>query len=125
MPKGTVIDDVRARVDSRLAELEPYVKEYDELRRVASALRGEPTEPDNGRPAPRRRLRSTGPGRAGHSARADEATRLIAAQPGIEVKVLAEKMGIGPTYLYRLLPRLEREGVLRKEGKGYFLAAAK
>ena len=31
-------------------------------------------------------------------------------------------MGIGTTYLYRLLPRLEREGKLRKEGKGYHLA---
>lgn len=53
------------------------------------------------------------------SARAEEARKLIAAEPGISVGALAERMGIGTTYLYRLLPRLEREGLLRKEGRGY------
>jgi hypothetical protein len=124
MPKGNVIEDVRAQVESRLAELEPLVKEYDDLKRVSSALLNETAPPATGRPAPRRKLKQAGPGRGGHGLRAEQATSLIAAEPGIEVKDLAEKMGIGPTYLYRLLPRLEREGVLRKVGKGYHLAAS-
>ena len=48
---------------------------------------------------------------------------LIAANPGVTVAELAETMGIGPTYLYRLLPRMEREGRLRKEGRGYYVTS--
>jgi len=28
-------------------------------------------------------------------------------------------MGIGPNYLYRVLPQLQREGKITKQGKGY------
>jgi hypothetical protein len=123
----SVKDDVRSRVEARMKELEPLVKEYDELRRIAAAIDTQEAAADGtarrpGRAAPRRTLRASGPGRGGHGARSDEARKLIGEKPGISVAELAEKMGIGTTYLYRLLPRLEREGALRKEGKGYHLA---
>jgi hypothetical protein len=110
---ATTVTDIRAQVEGRLKELEPLVQEYEELRRIAAAIDGD------AQAAPRRELRPSGPGRPGSSARADEAERLIAASPGMSVAELAETMGIGPTYLYRLLPRMEREGRLRKEGRGY------
>ena len=44
---------------------------------------------------------------------------MIAAQPGISVAELANKTAIGTTYLYRLLPRLERDGKVRKQQRGY------
>jgi hypothetical protein len=112
---ATSVTDIRAQVEGRLKELEPLVQEYEELRRIAAAIDGDV------RASPRRELRPSGPGRPGNSARADEAERLIAGSPGISVAELAETMGIGPTYLYRLLPRMEREGRLRKEGRGYFV----
>jgi hypothetical protein len=113
-----------------MKELEPLVEEYEELRRIAAAIdtqaASSATDGTARRraalPAPRRALRASGPGRGGHGARSDEARKLIAEKPGITVAELAEQMGIGTTYLYRLLPRLEREGALRKEGKGYHLA---
>lgn len=113
------VDEIRERVEDRLKELEPYVTEYQALQRVKDAIE-ETASPSSGRQAaPSRKLRSAGPGRAGNSARAKQAQDLIAKQPGVSVAELAEAMGIGPTYLYRLLPRLEREGKLRKVGKGY------
>ena len=112
---ATSVTDIRAQVEGRLKELEPLVQEYEELRRIAAAIDGDVQA------SPRRELRPSGPGRPGNSARADEAERLIAGSPGISVAELAETMGIGPTYLYRLLPRMEREGRLRKEGRGYYV----
>jgi hypothetical protein len=100
-----------------MKELEPYVEEYQQLRRVAEAM--EESRSTTARPAPRRTLKRSGPGRAGNTARATEAKQLIERRPGMTVAELSKEMGIGTTYLYRLLPRLEREGALRKEGKGY------
>jgi hypothetical protein len=110
-----------------MEELQPYVDEYQELRRIAAAIDTEQTarevpEAPAVRATPRRALRPAGPGREGHGARSEQARELIAAKPGITVAELAEKMGIGTTYLYRLLPKLERAGTLRKQGKGYHLA---
>ena len=112
------VEDIRTQVEGRLKELEPLVDEYRRLKRVAEAIDEDSQEPQR-RAAPRRALRSAGAGQPGNSARAAQAQELIAAQPGVTVAELAESMGIGPTYLYRLLPQLERDGKLRKEGKGY------
>jgi hypothetical protein len=113
----TVTEEIRRRVDERMSELEPYVKEYDELRRVARALAGGP-------PVPSRKLGAPGPGLEGHASRTEQALALIREQPGITVTALAGAMGIGTTYLYRLLPRLEREGMLNKRGRGYHIEAS-
>ncbi|HZB75379.1 MAG TPA: hypothetical protein VE526_04075 [Solirubrobacteraceae bacterium] len=119
MAEGTV-EEIRSQVEGRLKELEPYVDEYRRLQRVVEAIDAENSAGIvTRRAAPRRVLRPAGAGRPGHSARAEQAQQLIAERPGISVAELAESMGIGPTYLYRLLPALEREGKLRKEGKGY------
>lgn len=122
MAKVTVKDDIRTKAQARMEELQPLVDEYAELRRIVAAIDGAAAAPSTGRVAPRRALRAAGPGSRGHSARADEAQQLIHAEPGISVRDLAERMGIGPTYLYRLLPQLERDGKLRKEGRGYYPA---
>ena len=125
MSEGSVKDDVRSRVLGRMEELQPLVDEYEELRRIAAAIDTEQAAAEStrtGRATPRRALRPAGPGREGHSARSEQAKELIGAQPGITVAELADKMGIGTTYLYRLLPKLERAGALRKQGKGYHLA---
>jgi len=126
----SVKEDIRTRVLGRMQELQPLVEEYEELRRIAAAIEADAAAardadaslPRPRRAAPRRRLRASGPGKDGHGARSDQARKLIADQPGVTVAELAKKMGIGTTYLYRLLPRLEREGVLRKQGQGYHLA---
>jgi hypothetical protein len=117
----SLTNTVREQVDARLKELEPLVEEYERLQRVVQVLDGE-AAPTAGRATPRRSMRSQVTTRRGQSRRSEEALKLVSERPGITVAEAAEAMGIGTTYLYRLLPRLEREGRVRKEGRGYRLA---
>jgi hypothetical protein len=52
-------------------------------------------------------------------ARASQVIKLVAEQPGITIPQLANSMNIGPNYLYRLLPRLEQEGKVRRIDNGW------
>ena len=40
-------------------------------------------------------------------------------QPGITIPELAAKMGIKQNYLYRVLPGLQAEGSVKKDGRGW------
>jgi DNA-binding IscR family transcriptional regulator len=40
-------------------------------------------------------------------------------QPGITIKELAGNLRISPNYLYRVLPGLEKEKKVRKQGSGW------
>jgi hypothetical protein len=55
----------------------------------------------------------------GGGKRATEALSFVRAQPGITIPELAVKMGITATYLYRVLPGLQKEGKLEKKGRGW------
>ncbi len=68
-----------------------------------------------GRPAKRRAGR-----RKGSGTRAAEALAFVQGQPGITIPELAAKMGIKQNYLYRVLPGLEQEGKVRKQGRGWY-----
>ncbi len=65
--------------------------------------------------APRRRRRRGG-------TRADQAVRLIKANPGITASEVAKKMRIKPNYLYRVLGDLQKEGRVKKSGRSYTAA---
>jgi ABC-type transporter Mla subunit MlaD len=62
--------------------------------------------------------------RKGSGTRAAEALSLVQGQPGITIPELAAKMGINQNYLYRVLPGLEKEGKVRKEGRGWSAKAS-
>ena len=40
-------------------------------------------------------------------------------RPGITIPEIAEAMGIQQNYLYRVLPALQKDGLVRKEGRGW------
>jgi hypothetical protein len=67
-----------------------------------------------GRPAkrPAGRRKDTG-------SRAAQALSFVQAQPGITIPELAARMSISSNYLYRVLPGLEKEGRIRKDGRGW------
>jgi hypothetical protein len=67
-----------------------------------------------GRPAGRRAGR-----RKGSGTRAAEALSFVQGQPGITIPELAAKMGIKQNYLYRVLPGLEQENKVTKQGRGW------
>lgn len=58
--------------------------------------------------------------RKGSGTRAVEARSFIQGQPGITIPELAAKMGIKQNYLYRVLPGLEQERKVEKQGRGWF-----
>ena len=41
-------------------------------------------------------------------------------QPGITIPEIAEKMGIQQNYLYRVLPGLAQDGMVEKQGRGWY-----
>ncbi len=65
--------------------------------------------------APRRRAGR----RKGSGTRAAQALSFVTGQPGITIPELAAKMGIKQNYLYRVLPGLEQEKKIKKQGRGW------
>jgi predicted ArsR family transcriptional regulator len=59
----------------------------------------------------------------GGGTRRDEAVKMVAAHPGISAGQIAKEMKIQPNYMYRVMSELEKEGLVRKEGRGYHPAA--
>jgi hypothetical protein len=91
------------------------VEEYGRLQKAAAALAGVGNGGTRQR-APRRR----GRGRPrGSGTRAKQALELVRAQPGITIRELAEAMGVHANYLYRVMPTLESEGLVRKRDRGW------
>ncbi|MEJ7751020.1 MAG: hypothetical protein WKF32_06185 [Thermoleophilaceae bacterium] len=122
------LEEKRKEIDARLAELRPLVDEYSRLEQAARALAGVGTEPSSRRGSRKRATngrRRSGSASAkrgrppGTGKRALQAQELVSARPGITIPELAEAMDIQANYLYRVMPTLEREGKVRKQGKGW------
>ena len=123
------LDEKRSEIGSRLKELKPLVEEYQRLEAAAAALDG--VNP-NATATPARRggrgssassRRGKGTGRRGRpkgsGTRGAEALALVRENPGITIPEIAEKMGIKQNYLYRVLPGLAEDGLVRKDGRGW------
>jgi hypothetical protein len=57
--------------------------------------------------------------RKGSGKRGAEALVLVQKHPGITIAELASEMGIKQNYLYRVLPFLEQEKKIEKQGRGW------
>jgi hypothetical protein len=111
MPRvSNTVDQARTLLERRLRELD------EERRQVEAALAG---LGQRARRSPAR-PRGTGRRRSRGSTRADQAVRTISQNPGITVSELGRKMKLNhPNYLYRVLPDLEKEGRIKRQGRGY------
>jgi hypothetical protein len=112
------VEKARSLLEERRGELQ---QELRQIEKALSGLGGRTRKRGPGRPprsgaGPKRRRRRGG-------SRADQAVKLIGENPGIGVAELSKKMSLkAPNYLYRVLPDLEKEGRVRKKGRGYFPA---
>jgi CRP-like cAMP-binding protein len=116
------LDQKRQEIANRLRELRPLVEEYRRLEAAEAALAGVGDAPARRTPARSRSSdgRSSGRGRPrGTGTRSREALDLVRSRPGITIPEIAEAMGIKQNYLYRVLPSLQRDGLVRKEGRGW------
>jgi hypothetical protein len=109
------VDRARALLEERRAELQ------QELRQIEGAISGltgrkrGPGRPRGSGAGGTRRRRSRRGG-----TRADQAVKFITESPGINASDLSRKMKLkAPNYLYRVLPELEKDGRIKKKGKGY------
>jgi hypothetical protein len=134
---GTIHQQVQARLQELEGLIAPLRAELEQLSSVSAMLNGsaaaatpaarptrrgpraaaKPATGSRGGSAKRSR-------RGGGGGRAQLTAKLIADKPGITASELAKAMSIAPNYLYRVLPRLEREGHIKKQGKGYHPTAA-
>jgi DNA invertase Pin-like site-specific DNA recombinase len=113
------VDQAAELLKSRIRELEG---ELSKLQRALSSL----TDGRVGGRGPGRPRGSRSPARAAarprgrrRGTRADQAVRLIKANPGITASEVAKKMRIKPNYLYRVLADLQKEGRVKKSGRSY------
>ncbi len=139
------LDVKRREINERLKELRPLVDEYNQLESAAAALASVTTGGKNGTTKPRaatpaaatlvgatpaaatkaparKRTRTAArrPGRRrGSGTRAAQALTLVQSNPGIAIPDLADKMGIKQNYLYRVLPGLEQDGKVKRDGRGW------
>jgi hypothetical protein len=134
------LDEKRREIAARMNELKPLVEEYARLETAAAALAGVGGGSSSGATRRRGPGRPRGSGsrakagakastarkgarragrRKGSGTRAAEAHSLVKGQPGITIPELAAKMGIKQNYLYRVLPGLEQEGKVVKQGRGW------
>ena len=116
------LDEKRREIRARMQELKPLVDEYHRLEQAVQALEGVKSSTPAST-ARRSRSTSTGTGRRGRprgsGTRGKQALELVRANPGITITELADKMGIKQNYLYRVLPALQKDGMVRKQGKGW------
>ena len=64
------------------------------------------------------------PRRRGGNTRANQTLELVRDKPGITIPEIAKAMKIEPNYLYRVLPRLESNGQVKRDGQGWRPAAS-
>jgi CRP-like cAMP-binding protein len=131
------LEEKKREIDARLKELRPLVEEYHRLEAASAALQGvggttnSRASASASAPAARRTRRrssggtstGTGTGRRGRprgsGTRSKQALELVRSRPGITIPEIAEAIGIQQNYLYRVLPSLQKDGLVRKEGRGW------
>ena len=127
------LEKKKQEIAARLKDLKPAVDEYNSLEQALRALDGVRATPTAARAATPSRRRTAGAstgtrrrrGRPkGSGTRAQQTLTLVKESPGITIPELAQKMGIKQNYLYRVLPGLESDGQVRKEGRGWHPTAA-
>ena len=131
------LDEKRREMQERLKELRPLVDEFHRLEAAVAALDGVGAQgASSGSGSGRRRGGSGGSGSSsggsgsgsgngrrgrprGSGTRGKQALDLVRSTPGITIPEIAEQMGIQQNYLYRVLPGLQKDGLIRKEGRGW------
>jgi hypothetical protein len=137
-PNRNFLARQRDQITRRLDELRPLYDEYLALEKAHEALerieapvrrtvsrRRKPGRPPGrrtgatrargsrrGATATRRRTRAGG-------TRADDAAKVIKANPGITIPELAKELKIRPNYLYRVTGQLQKERRIKKRGRGF------
>ena len=130
------VDSTVKDIDQRLSELKQEVAKLEAARAALTGPRRGPGRPRGSttrRATPTRARRAASGngrrtrrsrGRRGGATRANQALELVRSNPGITIPAIAKQMGIEPNYLYRVLPRLQQEGSIKRDGQGWVASAS-
>jgi predicted Rossmann fold nucleotide-binding protein DprA/Smf involved in DNA uptake len=128
------LDSTVKDIDSRIRQLKQELERLEAARAALAGTRRGPGRPRGSttgsttrtRTGTRTRSRTTtgrrtrrSRGRRGGATRANQALELVRSQPGVTIPQIAKSMGIEPNYLYRVLPRLQQEGQIKRDGQGW------
>ena len=130
------LEEKKREIRNRLAQLREAVQEAERLEAALAALEGVKSEGRGRSSSTAGRGRGAGGRRAGSARsngaatgkrgrpkgsgpRAKQALETVRKQPGITIPELAESMGMQQNYLYRVMPDLQKQGLVRKEGRGW------
>ena len=121
---GSTVDQAAELLRDRIRELDGEREKLE--RALASITDGKEGKRGPGRP---RRASGSAPAKGGKrrrsrkgGTRAEHALRVISEEPGASAGSIAEKLGIKPNYMYRVLTELQADGKVRKEGRSYYPA---
>lgn len=140
-----VLTASRQGMEQRLAELKPLVDEYQRLEQAVAALDNIVPHAGNGTASTKQattrvKAAASTPTKSASKARMDAATgskgrgrpkgsgkrgveviAVVTQTPGLKVAQIAERMGLKPNYLYRVLPDLAAKGlVVKGADSGWF-----
>jgi predicted HTH transcriptional regulator len=113
--------EIRKLMQERLAELERERKALEEaLRNLggkarSTVRRGRGPGRPPGSTTTRRRRRKGG-------TRAEQAVKVVKANPGISAGDVAKELKIKPNYVYRVMSELVADKKVKKKGRGYYPA---
>jgi predicted Rossmann fold nucleotide-binding protein DprA/Smf involved in DNA uptake len=126
------LDSTVKDIDVRLSELKQEVAKLEAARSALVGVRRGPGRP-RGSTTTRRTRRAASSngrrtrrsrGRRAGATRANQALELVRSTPGITIPQIAKAMGIEPNYLYRVLPKLQQEGKIKRDGQGWKASAS-
>lgn len=109
---------VRQRISARLSELEPLVREYEDLKRVVAEMGSDEEASRPGRSASATPSRSQAPG----GQVAGRVLDAVRRDPGKTVAEYAKSLKVPATSLYRPVRELTAAGVLVKRARQLYPA---
>jgi predicted Rossmann fold nucleotide-binding protein DprA/Smf involved in DNA uptake len=129
------VDSTVKDIDRRLRELKGEVAKLEAARAALVGSRrpprrawraGSSATASASPPASTRRRSRRGPGRPrgrrGGNTRGNQALELVRSRPGITIPEIAAELKIEPNYLYRVMPKLESDGHVKRDGLGWYPA---
>jgi hypothetical protein len=117
---STAVADIRHNAELRLRELEPYLEEADQLRRIIELL-DEPQPAAVVPPTPLKPATANTSGDAGRAPQGANKRRilgLVMERPGITAAEIARMTGLKRTVVASTMSRLKRTGELEPHGRG-------